>query len=221
VNFFLAENGFEFIRAVLNPSDIDGLRNSLATLAIAPGHRNLAARVPLVTQLASSSSILKLVQRGSSGKPVLVRSILFDKTAEINWLVPWHQDLSIAVKERRDIPRYGPWSLKDGIPHVQPPTEILQSIITLRLHLDDCDETNGALRVVPRSHDLGRIDSSQFRKLRQIEGEVVCSMMAGDALLMRPLLLHSSSPALVPCRRRVIHLEFSSCSLEGGLEWAV
>ena len=37
---------------------------------------------------------------GSSARPVKVT--VFDKTPAANWKVPWHQDLTIAVRERRD-----------------------------------------------------------------------------------------------------------------------
>ncbi len=139
-----------------------------------------------------------------------VRGIYFDKTPEANWLVPWHQDLSIAVKQRLDVSGYGPWSTKEGVPHVQPPAELLEAMVTLRLHLDNCDESNGPLRVIPGSHRMGRLEAADIVKTRSNQKEVICSMQAGDALLMRPLLLHASSEASVPVHRRVIHLEYAT-----------
>jgi ectoine hydroxylase-related dioxygenase (phytanoyl-CoA dioxygenase family) len=51
--------------------------------------------------------------------------------------------------------------------------------------------------------------------------EVICCLNAGDALVMRPLLLHASSPARKPDHRRVIHLEFAPANLlPAGLSWA-
>src|SRR5690606_16226043 len=85
----------------------------------------------------------------------VVRSILFDKTPDANWKVAWHQDLSIAVRERADVAGYGPWSRKDGVVHVEPPTSVLKRMVTLRLHLDDCNAENGPLRVLPGSHAHG------------------------------------------------------------------
>lgn len=172
--------------------------------------------VPEVAALAGSAKIISLLGHGF----LPVRSIFFDKTPETNWLVPWHQDLSIAAKPRIDVPGYGPWSIKDGVPHVQPPIQILETMVTVRLHLDDCNESNGALRVVPGSHLFGRLDAAGIAKVRSNQKEAFCSMQAGDALLMRPLLLHASSEAPAPLHRRVIHLEYSASQLPNGLEWA-
>jgi len=178
------------------------------------------ARVPRVARLAQSSKLLELLNRLCEKNPFPIRSIFFDKTPEVNWLVPWHQDLTIAVKRRIEREGYGPWSIKEGIPHVQPPLEILESMLTVRLHLDDCDETNGVLRVIPGSHRLGRLSTAQIAETRYQHEEVSCCVKAGDALLMRPLLLHASSAALSPHHRRVIHLEYATCNLMKGLEWA-
>jgi len=177
-------------------------------------------RVPDIAALAVSPKILGLLEDLLGAEPLPVRSIFFDKTPEVNWLVPWHQDLSIAVKQRLDVPGYGPWSMKDGVPHVQPPVEILEAMVTLRLHLDDCDESNGALRVIPNSHQLGRLNAARITEVRSQHAETACAARLGDALLMRPLLLHASSEALAPAHRRVIHLEYATCSLAEGLEWA-
>ncbi len=143
-----------------------------------------------------------------------VRGILFDKTPQGNWKVPWHQDLSIAVASRVEVPGFEPWSIKDGVVHVQPPVQVLEAMVTLRLHLDDCGLDNGPLRVLPGTHLLGKVETPPAVP------EVVCCLPAGGALLMRPLLMHASSAATGPGRRRVIHLEFACESLPGGLEWA-
>jgi ectoine hydroxylase-related dioxygenase (phytanoyl-CoA dioxygenase family) len=216
----LAYDGFKVIPDVLPAAEVEALRASLSALGVAPGHRNLMQRAPAVAAVASSEKLLNLLKDASGSEAFPVRSIFFDKTPEANWLVPWHQDLSIATKEQIDLPGYGPWSKKDGVPHVQPPIEILESMVTIRLHLDDCNKSNGALRVIPGTHRQGRLSASQIQDIRSRQAEVFCSARAGDALLMRPLLLHSSSEAVTPSHRRVIHLEYACCQLPEGLGWA-
>jgi ectoine hydroxylase-related dioxygenase (phytanoyl-CoA dioxygenase family) len=218
--FSLDRDGFEIVPSVLSKTEISDLRSAFGFLEVSPGCRNLMRQVPAVAGLATSSKILGILNTLLAWEPFPVRSIFFDKTPEANWLVPWHQDLSIAVKRRVDVSGYGPWSTKDGVPHVQPPMEILEAIVTLRLHLDDCDESNGPLRVIPGSHRMGRLNAADIVKIRSAQKEVMCSMRAGDALLMRPLLLHASSEASAPAHRGVIHLEYAARLLPEGLEWA-
>ncbi len=143
----------------------------------------------------------------------VVRSILFDKTAESNWLVPWHRDETIAVAERIETPGFGPWSVKDGTPHVSSPRDVLDHMVTIRLHLDDCPADNGALRAMPGSHDDNAMEPDEARA-------VVCEAMAGDAVIMKPRILHASAKAVHPTRRRVLHLECAAIGLPHKLQWA-
>lgn len=219
MNASILTDGYQIIPEVLTFSEVEALRQSLRSLDVAPGHRQLMRRVPAVAALAVSIKILNLVAVVLGEGAFPVRSIFFDKTPGANWLVPWHQDLTIAVNRQTDIPGYGPWSTKDGVPHVQPPTEVLESMVTLRLHLDDCDEAEGALRIIPGSHRGGRLNASQIAEMRSQRSEVLCAARAGNALLMRPLLLHSSGQAVSPIHRRIIHLEYAACRLPAGLEW--
>ena len=221
MSYSLGRDGFEIIPSVLTETEVVSLRAALSSLKVAPGHRNLMQRVPAIAELAMSSKIAAVLESLPSAALVPVRSIFFDKTPEANWLVPWHQDLSIAVKGRLDLPGYGPWSVKDGSPHVQPPIDILEAMVTVRVHLDDCDESNGPLRIIPGSHRLGRLTAADIAGIRASREEVTCSVRAGDVLLMRPLLLHASSEACAPANRRVIHVEYSTCPLPEGLEWGV
>src|SRR6185369_3454382 len=100
--------------------------------------RRLCKIVPEAAELAKSLAIRSLVEPVVGARASVVRSLLFDKTADANWKVPWHQDLTITVKERKDVPGFGPCSIKAGVLHVQPPVRVLEKVLTLRLHLDDC-----------------------------------------------------------------------------------
>ncbi len=150
---------------------------------------------------------------------VAVQCTLFEKTAHKNWLVAVHQDLSIPVARRIDHPWLGGWSEKEGTIFVQPPSRVLAQLVCVRLHLDDCLEADGPLRLVPGTHQRGRIDQATAVELRKSLGETVCVAHAGDALIMRPLALHSSSRNTGTSRRRVLHFVFGPPTLPLGLAW--
>jgi ectoine hydroxylase-related dioxygenase (phytanoyl-CoA dioxygenase family) len=142
----------------------------------------------------------------------------FNKTRSSNWKVVWHQDLTIAVRERRDVDGFGPWTMKAGVLHVQPSAEVMGSILSIRLHLDDSGLDNGPLRVIAGSHREGRLSAKQIGGWEK-ENSVTCTVPKGGALVMRPLVLHASSACAIPKSRRVIHLEFATAELPHGLEW--
>lgn len=151
---------------------------------------------------------------------VAVQCTLFEKSPDNNWLVSLHQDLSIPVREQVADSELTGWSRKEGALFVQPPVSVLESLVALRVHLDDCDAESGALRLVPGSHRFGRLDVRQAAALRDGHGEVTAAVKRGDVLAMRPLLLHASSKAMVPSFRRVLHFVFGPPVLPRGLRWA-
>jgi ectoine hydroxylase-related dioxygenase (phytanoyl-CoA dioxygenase family) len=177
--------------------------------------REVGERSALIAQLTSEPAIVGLLSPGLSP----VRTILFDKTPEENWPVSWHQDLSVAVVERVPVEGYSAWTVKNGVPHVQPPLPVMEGMVTVRLHLDDTPAENGALRVVPRSHLRGRIPSDEIMTAVGA-GQVTCECQAGDVLLMKPLLLHASSRSREAGHRRVIHIEYARRQLlSSSLRW--
>lgn len=214
----LAQHGYQIIRKVFTPAEIESLREEADRVAESEGSacvRRLRDKSELFSQLATSPRLRAQLP----DTLIPVRSILFDKTATENWPVAWHQDLTIAVKQQKQTPGYTPWSTKDGIPHVQPPAQLLQEMLTVRIHLDDTPATNGALKIIPESHLKGKIPTTEVRALTA-ESAVTCACQAGDILLMSPLLLHASSRSLKPDRRRVIHFEYAPHqALSNDLEW--
>jgi ectoine hydroxylase-related dioxygenase (phytanoyl-CoA dioxygenase family) len=183
------------------------------------GIRDVMHRVPELQHVAQHPSIRSIVDTILGPHSFIVRTTLFDKTDAANWKVPWHQDVTIAVSERRELEGFGPWSSKEGVIHVQPPTEVLSRMVTVRIHLDRCPATNGALRVMPCTHKLGRINQNDAPQYVSEHQAVCCEAEAGAALIMRPLLLHASSPSVTPAHRRVLHFDFATGDLPDGLQW--
>lgn len=224
----LSDRGFAVLPQVVEPETVFTLLRELESVSVnhasqragkAFGIRNLLNVVPLTRELGNSSACKSLVEPVLGNRARVVRGVYFDKHRDANWKVAWHQDLSIAVRERIEVEGYGPWSIKAGIHHVQPPVEVLQKMLTVRLHLDDADETNGALRVLPGSHEHGRLDAGLIEYWKQRETAVTCSVKSGGAVVMKPLLLHSSTTAATPRHRRVLHFEYAAVDLGGGLSW--
>ena len=148
----------------------------------------------------------------------VVKSIYFDKPPSANWVVNWHQDLTISIKDKVATNGFEKWLPKEGYFSVQPPIHYLENIITLRIHLDDCTKQNGALRIIPKSHHeilLSKNLSTTF-----FENEVVCEVPKGGVLIMKPLVWHSSKRTQNNENRRVIHIELSNMALPKPLMWA-
>ena len=223
------ENGFGILENVLDAETVLRLTHDLANLKPSNsvsrknesvyGVRNLLNLSPKLREFSNSETVANITKNFLGKKARVVRAIFFDKTPGANWKVPWHQDLTIAVKEKRACEGFSAWTRKAEIEHVQPPVEILEKMLTLRFHLDDADETNGALKVIPKSHKKGRLSAEEIKSLRQANETRLCSVKKGDCLIMRPLILHSSSAGTSPKNRRVIHFEFSADELPNGLNW--
>jgi ectoine hydroxylase-related dioxygenase (phytanoyl-CoA dioxygenase family) len=179
--------------------------------------RNLLS-VARVRDLAASKHVRRIMEAILGPKCFAVRGIFFNKTRSSNWKVVWHQDLTIAVRQRADASGFGPWTTKAGILHVQPPADVMSGILAIRLHLDESAIENGPLRVLPGSHRNGRLTAEQIANWNK-EGAITCTVPKGGALVMRPLILHASSSCAVPNSRRVLHLEFAATELPHGLNW--
>jgi ectoine hydroxylase-related dioxygenase (phytanoyl-CoA dioxygenase family) len=219
----LERDVFAIVHNVFEKSLADHLAREIdARLPDVPsaGIRGLAQKVEGVQAIARSPAVQALVASGLGPNSRLVRSIYFNKNASTNWQVAWHQDLAIAVREKSELDGFSSWSSKDGVTHVQPPIQILDRMLTIRLHLDPTTESNGALWVAPGSHRLGRIRASDAASAAERLGKHLCSLDAGDALLFKPLLLHASRKVTSTQRRRVIHLEFADIALPAPLQWS-
>ena len=183
------------------------------------GLRDLMNVVPVTRTLANSNTLMSLVKPILGNSARLVRGIYFDKHKDANWKVAWHQDLTIAVREKIDTEGFCSWSMKAGLTHVQPPVSVLEKMVALRVHLDPADESNGGLRVLPGTHRYGRLDADQIQNLRNEVNAVTCTVRSGGIIAMRPLLLHSSLPSAHPHHRRVLHFEYAATDLPDKLEW--
>lgn len=216
------ELGFKLVEHFLSQKQLTSVCEELDGLALpraAGGVRNAEKKYKSIEALVSSQFLMDHASKYLPGAPCFVRAILFNKTPENNWLVAWHQDKTVTVSKKIQQEGWGPWSIKDGVQHVQPPVEILNSMVTFRVHLDNSTKENGCLSVIPASHLAGVLSQRDIATYTQKNQSVLCEGTVGSALIMRPHLLHSSGKGTAPSKRRVLHIEFSSYVLPEGLAW--
>ena len=164
--------------------------------------------LPIVVETAKLLKQLLIDLDFLPATAIAIQAITFNKTASTNWNVAWHQDLVFPFAKKVRSPEYRLASRKQGINYAQPPLGTLQNLLALRLHLDDCGFSNGPLRVSPGTHKKGIVPSVEAAEVATRNGEVACIALKGEAIVMRPLLLHASSTATKPINRRVLHFVF-------------
>ncbi|MGG9963846.1 phytanoyl-CoA dioxygenase family protein [Ferruginibacter sp. SUN106] len=214
-NIYTEEEVLQIINAIeeadsFNPT----FRRSTDLFAI----RQFFKEVPKAVATVFNKKLTDLTAEFFGNDFFVVKSIYFDKPAASNWFVSYHQDLTISVDTKLAVHGFGPWTVKQDQFAVQPPLKILEDNFTIRIHLDDTDENNGALKVVPQSHCKGiyRPETIDWTT----EKENICQVKRGGIMIMRPLLLHSSGRTVNNKKRRVIHIECSSSELPTGLNWS-
>lgn len=216
INNVFSKQELEEINTVLQSIDTskENFRKSEDLFAI----RQFLKEVPEIKDLVFNENIRKVVKEIFGEKYFVVKSIYFDKPETSNWYVAYHQDLTISVDKKLELPGFGPWTTKQSQFAVQPPVNVLENIYTIRIHLDDTDENNGALKVVPKSHAKGiyRPETIDWT----VETEEICNVEKGGIMLMKPLTLHGSNRTTNGKKRRVIHIEFSDTELPEVLQWS-
>ncbi len=154
-----------------------------------------------------------------TGAPQGVQCILFDKSTASNWAVAAHQDVCIPVASPVESPGWRTPTIKEGVWHQQPPDAVLSGLVIVRVQVDPTPNADGALEVIPESHRQGRSTAERIAQSAMEGPWQSCGLDAGDALVMRPLLLHRSSRLTVAGRRRVLHFVFGPARLPDGACW--
>ncbi|WP_207420652.1 phytanoyl-CoA dioxygenase family protein [Desertivirga brevis] len=224
----LQEEGFTLLDNIYSPADVEGILEAIDRVDTSRptfrktsdlfAIRQFLKECPGLKDLIFNYKLRSMIQALFGNGFFVVKSIYFDKPEQSNWFVAYHQDLTISVDKRVEMEGFGPWTVKHQQFAVQPPVEVLNSIFTVRIHLDDTDENNGALKVVPGSHSKGifRPETIDW----SVEREKICAVKKGGVMIMKPLLLHASNRTTNNRKRRVIHIELSNIELPDKLLWA-
>jgi ectoine hydroxylase-related dioxygenase (phytanoyl-CoA dioxygenase family) len=215
-----ADAGFEIFARLFSDHEMTALSRALANGRVErsrAGARHLL-RCPAVAALAHTPRLAEIAEAALGKAAWPFSATLFDKSPRANWLVVWHQDTALPLHERRDVPGWGPWSVKSGVLYAHAPAGALRRVVALRVHLDDSTNFNGPLRLIPGSDQRGLLSDGEIAELAKKVPSVDCLAPRGSVVLMRPLLVHSSSKAVPPAPRRVIHIEYTDTfEQEGGL----
>jgi ectoine hydroxylase-related dioxygenase (phytanoyl-CoA dioxygenase family) len=220
----VSRDGFAIVPNVLPERELAVLQAMLDQWEVPRGRAGVrhAMRNASVHALARDSRLIVMAQEilGSGALPF--RATLFDKSPTSNWLVVWHQDTALPLRERGEVSGWGPWSIKDGVTYAHAPASALEHVLALRLHLDDSVAENGPLRVLPRTHTLGVLSDDALHELSAQIAAFDCLVPRGGILAMRPLVVHASSKSQSSAPRRVLHVEYAvSSSIADGLELAI
>lgn len=220
--------GFSVINSVYTKSEIQSISNFISNLDTSNpifrksedlfAIRQFIKEVPQINDLIFTKSLLEIIKSIGGNDYFVVKSIYFDKPEKSNWFVSYHQDLTISIDKKQEIVGFTNWTTKHNQFAVQPTSDILENIFTIRIHLDDTNEENGALKVLEKSHlkAINRIDNLDLIN----EKEVFCNVKSGGIMLMKPLLFHGSNKTTNDKNRRVIHIEFSNKILPENLQWS-
>ncbi|WP_430391769.1 phytanoyl-CoA dioxygenase family protein [Dyella sp. 20L07] len=210
------EDGFTILPDVVSPEACDELIAAISDRDPSkPGSRDLLGnKVVARTASALRQQLLGLSLLGDRHRAV--QCTLFAKGEAARWSVTPHQDLSVPVASRVDVPGWGGWSRKEDVWFAQPPRTFLEDLIAVRLQLDANASETGPLEVVPGSHATGRLASAAVSTYAV--HRIKCVVPRGGALVMRPLLIHSSGKPLCPLPRRVLHFLYGPL-LPAGLSW--
>jgi len=215
LRYRVKEVGVCRVNGILEESKVTELRNAFPENV--HGIHNLLDR-KLIRDLARSEPVRKLASTVLGGNCFAVRAMFFDEAPQANWS-SFQQDLTIEVKERKDAPGFNGWTKECGIQMVEPPTDILERMVCIRLYLDHSTKGNGPLKVFLGSHRNRRLSAEQIQQITRRELSVECLVAAGAALIVKPLTLRGSSISLIPSRRRVIRLDYAAEDLPFGIEW--
>jgi ectoine hydroxylase-related dioxygenase (phytanoyl-CoA dioxygenase family) len=208
----IAQNGFAIIPDVFTGDEIAAVIREINDGKLPRSRAGLrhAMRIPVVAEFARDPRLLNIAREVLGPDAFPFRATLFDKSPDSNWLVVWHQDTALPLRERHELPGWGPWSVKEGILYAHAPAEALDQVLALRMHLDDSIPSNGPLRVVPGTHTLGVLTDEQIEKLTREREHVECTVRTGGILAMRPLIVHASSKSHDDAARRVLHIEYAA-----------
>src|ERR1700704_320250 len=110
------KDGFAIVPDVLDAEEVSNVLHNLSEAQLRrsrAGIRHLLSDTSILA-LAMDPRLLRLASESLSNKAIPFRATLFDKSPDANWMVTWHQDTALPLRNRADVSGWGPWSVKEG-----------------------------------------------------------------------------------------------------------
>jgi hypothetical protein len=215
----IGEEGAQLFKSALSAAELSEIGNLVAAQPEDQAGVRLFGVPELRPFLDPSGPIGRIPASVLGPECFAVRAIFFDKSANQNWSLGWHQDRTIAVRQRIEVEGFGPWSIKSNMVHVEPPFEVMAGLVTVRVHLDAVPATNAPLLIAPGSHKRGRVPAAGVADVVRQCGIISCLADAGDVWLYATPILHASEASAEPRHRRVLQVDYAVGELPGGLQW--
>lgn len=217
-----SKDGFAVLSGVFSTRESEDLLQKLASSSLPRSRAGIRhiLRHSAVAALANDARMLSFAKDALGPQAFPFHATLFDKSPDANWLVVWHQDTALPLRDKHETSGWGPWSTKDGVTYAHAPAGALEQVLAIRVHLDDSTAENGPLRLLPGTHNRGVLSDDEICRLSGEIEPVACTVKSGGIVLMRPLLVHASSKSTSQMSRRVLHIEYAATQSFDGLELA-
>ncbi len=208
----IREHGFAVLPGIFSSGFLDNTLNEIGKLSPRRSRAGVRHALSLdpVARISRCPQLIALASAVLEGESFPFRATLFEKTSQANWLVVWHQDTALPLRDRHEVRGWGPWSVKDGVHYAHAPAAVLAQIVALRVHFDDSHSENGPLRVLPATHQLGLLSDDQIHELITRITAFDCLVAKGGVVAMSPLIVHASSKSQIDMPRRVLHIEYAA-----------
>ena len=150
----ITQFGYFVFSPLFSSGELEPLLDAFAQPGLARSRAGIrhALSIEAVSNIARDPRLLGIAKEVLGPAAAPYHATLFEKSPDANWLVVWHQDTALPLRERKDKAGWGPWSVKEGINYAHAPATALSNVLALRLHLDDSTKDNGPLRVLMGTH---------------------------------------------------------------------
>lgn len=186
----LEHKGFSILKYIYTKREIRNIKRELhrhfkETNKHITDIKDLFKDIPSIKPLLFNQNLSKIL-KSICETPLLSEATYTERPNNSKEYLSWHQDFDFGKKENGNKQK---------------------SSFLVFIYLDDVDHKNGALGVVPGSHNK-ILSDAEIETIANNSIPYVCETPSGGLLLMKPLLLHAWQEPTSQMKRGVIKLGF-------------